>query len=140
MKVKMKFTEMDMAFDYASADSPGMTTVLLDTKTGEFHCHSELIDLDPLPEELYDSEDTISIPHKNDLDMGRNLVFEFAAQVIPDELDRVEAFFSRRGAYRRFKDLLEYTGHLQEWYDYEGAAREKAMRAWCEENEIELID
>ena len=58
------------------------------------------------------------IPHKNDLDLGQALVFEFAASHLPDEYDRVRDIFRRRGAYGRFKDLLDSKGLLETWYRF----------------------
>jgi hypothetical protein len=46
--------------------------------------------------------------------------------------------FSRRGAYRRYKDLLEQKGLLDEWYDFEQQRTRQALLDWCEENGIEL--
>jgi hypothetical protein len=40
--------------------------------------------------------------------------------------------FQRRGAYARFKDLLDREGLLDQWYAYETAVTERALRAWCE--------
>ena len=41
-----------------------------------------------------------------------------------------------RGAFRRFKDKIRYSGIEQQWYDYQNNAyREFALR-WCKENNI----
>ena len=47
--------------------------------------------------------------------------------------------YRQRGAYRRFKDFLERRGRIQAWYDYESAATEARLRAWCAEHGIELV-
>jgi organic hydroperoxide reductase OsmC/OhrA len=47
---------------------------------------------------------------------------------------------ARKGAYRRFKDLLDSAGLLEEWYGLEDAILEKALRDWCEENDIDMVD
>jgi hypothetical protein len=57
---------------------------------------------------------------------------------MPDDLGRVQEIFSRRGAYRRFKDLLEHRDLLQNWYDFESRREEETLREWCRENEVEL--
>ena len=80
------------------------------------------------------------VPHKNDLDLGRRLALAFVNRELPDDADTVAAFFRRRGAYRRFKELLNARGMLQQWFDFESRATEKALRAWCEENGIQLVD
>jgi hypothetical protein len=63
--------------------------------------------LDELDEAAVDCEAMVAIPHKNDLDLGQSLVFEFVASTLPDEYDRVRDIFRHRGAYGRFKDLLD---------------------------------
>jgi hypothetical protein len=85
-----------------------------------------------------DRDQCIEIPHKNDLDLGRNLVFEFVEEHLPDDYERVRQFFRRKGAYSRYKELLEQRGLLETWYDIENSREEQALRQWCEENEIEL--
>ena len=40
-------------------------------ETGEILYKSDYGDEDEIPEEVYDREDCIEIPHKNDLDLGR---------------------------------------------------------------------
>jgi len=115
-----------------------MNSAILDKSTGQIHYHSDMFSDEEIPEDLWESDSAVEIPHKNDLDLGRQLVFDFAGSVLPDECGRVADIFSRRGAYSRFKDLLESKGLLQEWYDFENKAQEKAIRDWCKENEIEL--
>lgn len=41
-------------------------------------------------------------------------------------------------AYSRFKSLLEQRGQLQNWYQYEEAAVEEALREWCAANDLQL--
>jgi len=91
-----------------------------------------------LDEDKFDCDTFIEIPHKNDLDLGQSLVFEFAEQRLPDDLDLVQQIFRRRGAYARFKALLEDRGLLQSWYDFENRREEEALRKWCLQNEVEL--
>jgi hypothetical protein len=57
---------------------------------------------------------------------------------MPDDLARVQDIFSHRGAYRRFKDLLEHRRLLEDWYDFESRREEEALREWCRENDIKL--
>jgi hypothetical protein len=36
--------------------------------------------------------------------------------------------------------LLARRGALEQWYDFERKATERALREWCEVNSIELVD
>jgi hypothetical protein len=79
------------------------------------------------------------VPRDRELrvDLGRPLALAFAATELPDDDDTVAGFFRRRGAYRRFKDLLEKRGKLEAWYEFENRATEDALLAWCAEHGIE---
>jgi hypothetical protein len=57
---------------------------------------------------------------------------------LPESCDTVATFFRHRGAYGRFKDLLERKGMLETWYEYEAQAVEQALRTWSEENGLQL--
>ncbi len=58
---------------------------------------------------------TVEVPHKNDRNLGRELVFEFARQMLPDEEEAVYRICSRRGAYGRFKDFLNRRNLLEQF-------------------------
>jgi hypothetical protein len=81
----------------------------------------------------------IAIPHKNDLDLGCNLVFRFANQILPGRVDQIAGFFRKKGAYSRFKDLPASEGLLERWYAFEAAEQEAALREWCAENDIAIV-
>ena len=67
-----------------------------------------------------------------------SLVLDFAREFLPVDYDEVRHIFSRRGAYRRYKDLLVQRGALDRWYDFSNKSEETALREWCAENGIEL--
>lgn len=54
--------------------------------------------------------------------------------------ERLESAICGRGAFRRFKDAVQYLGVAQQWYDYRDAAYMEIARRWCEENEIECVE
>jgi len=136
--MKVKFEDIEGAFDFVSFGPYGDHSALLDKSTGKIYWHSETGDLDEIPEEMWELDDAIEIPHKKDLGLGNQLVFDFVRSHSPDDYGHVREIFSRRGAYARYKDFLESKDLLQEWYDYEQAAQENALREWCKDNRIEL--
>ena len=106
-------------------------------ETGETHWHSGNGDsFEELPEDIDDREKYVKLPDKRDLDLGQRLVMRFTREELPDRYDKVVEIFSRRGAYRRFKDLLEHEGALDKWFEFQNAAEEKALREWCAENGV----
>jgi hypothetical protein len=136
--MKVKFEDIEQAFDFVNFGPYGDHSALLDKASGKIFRHSESGDIDEIPEDMWKSEDTIEIPHKNDLGLGNQLVFDFVRSHIPDDYGQVRDIFNRRGAYARYKEFLESKGFLQEWYDFEKEAYERALREWCKENKVEL--
>ena len=139
----VSFSEIRDAFAFVSFGSFGGHVAYLDRKTGEIYCHSEdnPIDGEELPEDIEENEERyVALPDKQELDLGRPLVLDFASQFLPDDYDEVRAIFSHRGAYARFKDLLIRRGALQRWYDFSDKAEEAALRQWCADNGIVLKD
>ena len=136
---KFKFDDIDMAYEYVSSAMYGMNSALLSKDTGKIYYISDMTGIDDTEEEDdLDFEKCVEIPHKNDLELGKNLVFEFVRENLAEEYERVQDIFHRCGAYSRFKSLLEKKGLLEKWYDFENNRQEWALRRWCIENEIEL--
>ena len=89
--------------------------------------------------DIDDGEKFLPIPDKRELDLGP-LALKFARQFLPGDFEEVRQFFSQRGAYARFKDLLARRNALDRWYDFETKAEERALRTWCDLNSIEVCD
>lgn len=135
-----KFRDIEDAFFFVSLAAYGMHSAVLCKDTGRILYRSEMGDLDEIGNEDLDWDTCIEIPHKNDLDLGQRLVFEFVERHLPDGYHHVQQIFQRRGAYGRFKHFLESRVLLQSWYDFENRRQEQALRDWCKENGIEISD
>ena len=135
--MKIKFDEIENAFLYTNMGSDYENSATLNKETGEIYYQSDLGDSDELPEDI-DDDKYIELPDKNDLNLGKRLVFQFVMEFMPEKLNKVEEIFSRKGAYARYKDLLEYEEKLNEWYAYENEAQAKALKEWCEDNDIAI--
>jgi len=137
----VKFDELSHAFDYVGSAPPGENNAYISLDTGEIYWTSELSSLDEeVPGDLETSDRYLSVPHKTDLDLGRSLALRFAASELPECHDQVVVFFRREGAYARFKELLESKGALEQWHKYEAESIDKALRDWCIENDIQVIE
>lgn len=135
----VRFDDLLEAFEFVSAGQPFEHEAYLCIETGVIHYHSEFGDLDEaLPEDVEGSERYIQIPHKNDLDLGRRLVLGFAEAELAEDLDDIYDMFRHKGAYSRFKGLLERRSKLQQWYEYEESRKREALREWCQENGVEI--
>lgn len=139
--MSIKFSDIEDAFFFVSSDSMYTNNAILCKESGKIFYQSDYLEeeaVDEIPEEILENEDCIEIPHKNELDLGRDLVFEFVEKHLSGDFDRVRNIFRRKGAYGRYKDLLEERGLLKKWYDFENYRQTAALRAWCEDNEIKL--
>jgi hypothetical protein len=137
---KVKFSELLDAFEFVSFGALFEHRAYINADTGAILWVSTEIELeDEIPDDLETSDRYISVPHKNDLNLGRDLALSFADEELPDQYNTVAGFFRSKGAYGRFKDFLEARGLLERWYAFEARATEKALFSWCQENNIALI-
>jgi hypothetical protein len=134
----ISFSDIANAFFFVSMDQMFMHNAYLCKETGEIFYTSEMGDSDELPEDINDPEKYIAIPHKNELDLGKAPVIEFTSEYLSEELDKVYSIFRHKGAYSRYKDLLERKGALEDWYKFENERQELALKEWCRENNIEI--
>ena len=137
----VSLNDLREAFEFVCASGLGEHQAFLCKQSGKLYCHSELCDdLDILPDDIDDSEKFLPIPDKRELDLGKPLALDFARQFLPGDFDDVRQIFSRRGAYAKFKNLLDRRGMLDQWYAFEAEAEESALKMWCELNSIEVSD
>ena len=136
----VSFSDLQLAFEFVSSGGMGENEAYLDRRSGKIYWHSEVGDNDEeLPDDI-EEEKYISIPDKRELDLGKPLVLDFAREFLPDDYDEVRHIFSRRGAYRQYKELLVQRGALERWYDFSNKSEEMALREWCAENGIETSE
>ncbi len=139
--LSLDFSEIRNAFEFVSSGSRDENNAYVCKKTGVIYWTSTTLDLEEeVPKDLETSLDYVEVPHKNELKLGQSLALSFIDQTLPDEYNFIASLFRKRGAYRRFKDMLQYQGLLEKWYEFEAQASDDALLAWCEENEIKLID
>jgi uncharacterized protein UPF0158 len=130
------------AFEFVSADNAGEHHAFICRQSGKVYWFVEYSgdEMSELPDDIDDSDKYVKIPDKRELDLGKPLVLEFLRQTLPSEIDKVQRIFSARGAYARFKDLMDRKGALDQWYNFEAKAEEEALRMWCALNSIEISD
>lgn len=142
--VRISWRDLENAFMWVSSAPMYSSEAYIDRETGKTYVRSDFDDFcdedEEIPEDLGESDRYIAIPHKNELDLGKQLALDFTAAELPHRFDDVVRYFRRRGAYARFKDMLENEGRLDEWYRFENEVTERALREWCEENDIEIMN
>lgn len=134
----LKFSDIDLAFQFVSSAEYGMNSATLCKETGQTYFESGLGDSDDLPEDIEDSDRYIAIPHKRDLNLGVELVREFVNEYLPAKADEVKSLFQGRGAYSRYKELLGRNNALEKWFKFEEERTESALKSWCAENKIQI--
>ena len=146
-RTRVKLSELALAVEHVSFDGFGDAEAYLALDSGTIHMVGDTADDideaagDALPADFDELDRYLGIPTKRDLGLGKRLAVAFARMYLDeDDANEVEAYFQRKGAYASFKGLLERRGRLQEWYDHEAKALRQELVAWCEANDLELID
>ncbi len=136
--MNIKFSDVLDLFELVNFGSEFDHEGYICKSSGKTYFYSELGDNEEeLPDDIND-EKYLAIPHKNELNLGINLAFDFVQEYLPTEYDNVRSIFRRKGAYARFKSLLENTGKIEEWYKFEAKRTEQAVRDWCSEQDIDI--
>ena len=110
------------------------TCVYYDTETGETDIWSEYGDNEIDEEELEERlESGRYIPLPDRMEINEYHMMEAFAY---DRDDRLVRAIQGRGAFRRFKDMAEEIGLLDDWYDFrDNCYRERAER-WCKDHDF----
>ena len=137
--MNIKFNDVLELFELVNFGSPFDHEGYICKESGKTYFYSEFGDNEEeLPDDISD-EKYLAIPHKSELNLGKNLVFDFILEYLPAEYENVRSIFNRKGAYARFKFLLESACKLEEWYKFEAKRTEEALQEWCIEQGIIFI-
>ena len=152
----VSWNDLLLAFEFVSGAPMGEHQAFLCKTSGRIYWRSDSFDefdelpedleggkkaadeTDELPDDIEDEDKYLAIPDKRELDLGKPLALDFASEFLPQDFADVRRMFSKRRAYANFKALLARRKALDRWYDFEAKATEKALRAWCEANSIEI--
>lgn len=134
--MNIKFSDVLDLFELVNFGSPFDHEGYICKETGKTYFYSEFGDNEEkLPDDI-NNEIYLAIPHRSELSLGNNLAFDFAQDYLPTEYENVRSIFNRKGAYARFKLLLERAGKIEEWYKFEAKHTAQALREWCKEQDI----
>ena len=140
--VRISYVDLESALNWSSSAGPYENQALICRRTGRVYLQSMHGDFEEegLPEDIEDVTLYLAVPHKNDLDLGRALVFEFVEAEAPELKSQLSSAFRQRGAYSKLKSILERSGLLQRWYEYEAAATRSALSHWAQENGLLVLE
>ena len=133
MSTPISYEDLEAALNWSSSGAPGEYQALICRRTGRIYFQGDYEE-EELPSDIDDASLYVAVPHKNDLDLGRDLVFRFVDAQAPRLAHAVHTGFRHRGAYQEFKLILDRQGLLQRWYDFEAAAIHLALQGWTQEN------
>ena len=140
----VKLDDLEEAMEFVSSGQAFDNTAWVRRDTGAVIWYSDSVDVadeyGPLPEDIDDDGRYVAIPDKRDLGLGKPLALEFARANMSECFDQVRDIFAHRGAYARFKDLLDHRDQLQAWYEWEHEQTLQALREWCADNGIKLAE
>lgn len=142
ISMSITFEEIHDAFETMSLAPVGVVEVFYHISTGKvYYDFTSADNPEPLPDDIDDTELYLRFPDSNELPHGRSLALGFAEEHLSDDdYDRVCSYFNRRGAFARFKDLLEDRGIIDAWYKYQADTIKQAAREWCKENSINVVE
>jgi hypothetical protein len=140
----VSIADITEAFEFANTGgNMGEFLAFVCKRTGKIHYQTDFPDAaelyDELPDDIEDEEKYVALPDKRELGLGKPLVLDFAREFLPDDFDDVRYFFSKSGAYPKFKALLARRGAIDRWHAFEAKATERALRDWCALHSIEIV-
>lgn len=136
--MEIEYGKIELAYEFISAGPLHAHRALLDRETGDVLLQSELSGLDEFPQ-VIDAGRYLFLPTRGELHLGKTLVIAFVEAHVPDAVLAVLEMFSRKGGYGRFKAFLDDRKLVDQWYEFEGKATERALRAWSRNNGISLV-
>ena len=132
----MAITWMDLELAFHCADMDRSACAWVHAESGRIHIESDFADGEGPPPE--DESGWISLPSSGDL--NQRLVDRFVESHCPQLAERVYRCFSRRGAWRAFKNLLAGQGMLESWYRFEARAERRALVEWAAHHGVVIAD
>jgi len=134
--MSVDFDELVSAIEFTSFGHEGESVAYLCLKTG-----AVLIDFDDseeqLPDDLEEADHYVEVPTKGELKLGKPLALVFLEEHLPMDYELGYGFFQARGAYSKFRDLLERRGVREQWFLYEAEATKAALMSWCDDYDIQ---
>ena len=128
--------ELILALDWVSDLSSSENMAFVCRESGRVYMTSDEDfgeELEPdLPLDLEDITKYAIVPSRQDLRLGKRLAVRFVQASLPERLEETYDMFAARGAYARFKNMLEVEQALDAWHAFEAEAIERELRDWAE--------
>ncbi|HED31306.1 MAG TPA: hypothetical protein ENN50_06445 [Prosthecochloris aestuarii] len=136
--VMLSYSEIVMAFDFVSSGEEGDNHAWICRDSGEIVYFSEVLGLDERRGQDIHSPNCVAVPHRNDLELGRELVFDFIDEELPDKYASIRDIYADpEDPEGRFRELLQARGVLDRWNDYKAGRIRSSLMTWCQARGIE---
>lgn len=132
------YETVEDAFYFVSSASLGEHAAVLNRRTGEIFCASDMAGHYEMPDDLEYNDDYLDIPHRCQLTLAEPLVMEFVRLHAPQHLERLLRILSHPGAHSRFKRFLAEKNLLEDWFSFEMERVREALLEWGKERGIRL--
>ena len=136
-RASVSYAELEFAYMICDQSQIVETVGFVCAKTGAIHIDGDEEE-GTLPDDLYENSQYVQIPDKQELDLGVGLVFKFILENDSEIYDQVRSIFRSRGAYHRYKELLDSRQKLNQWYEFEASAIKHELTQWCNEHGIDV--
>ena len=98
-------------------------------------------ELEELEARILNDPNWLQLPDRRDLGLGSRLALQFAEEYLkPADCDSVYIFFRHRGAYSKFRALLDRLEMTDKWYQFQNDAIRNALKEWLQDNDIEFTE
>ena len=136
--MKIKFSKIIEAYEYASSGNGEDNCPVLCKSTGEIYYVSQSgEEFESLPSEWEESSDFTIIPGKHHFGHGKSIVFDFTNNYIPEYSSKVQIIFTNPGAYFNFNNLLKDLSLFEKWVKFESNIISKSLLEWCAEEGVQ---
>ena len=87
---------------------------------------------------LENQDDYLPLPEKYDFNEYR-IIEKFISNVaVPKQSEILSQAIQGKGAFRRFKDMLEKLELVDQWYKFREQKLREFVELWCKENKIDF--
>ena len=143
--IQITYADLEAALGWSSSGGQGENEALIclahSSRPAQVYYRSAYGDEpEPLPDDIDDESLYLAVPHQNELNLGRDLIFRFVETQAPQIESQVKAAFRQRGAYSKFKSAVDRAGLLAQWFAFEAAETRTALTSWAEENGLVVVE
>ena len=133
--MKVKLSDIIEAIEMTDQDSE----YFLDKETGKvLWVNDEVMESEEMEEieTILDEHDCCRLPSSYEIN-NYSIMVAFTNTCSGEAFDKLSNALNGRGAFRRFKDTVNWLGIDQKWYEFQDKEYKRIAIEWCKNNNIE---